>query len=475
MRAYIHKKAWQDFLAHYRSVFRMAWNDRHNVSIHRYRPEEAAFLPAALAIKETPPSPLPRITAYILILLAFFIIMWAVFGRIDIVAIATGRIIVNERTKVIQPLETARVDAIHVVEGQSVKTGDRLINLDASITKADLALSQNEWHAMTLQAARARAFLTALDSGQPPQLGSLHDVPAELRSRAQSHLFGQYEELLSKLRNADADLLKRKAEITSARSLIRRIEDTLPIFNEHAEDYRVLNAEGYVARHDFLAQELKRLDQVGDLTYHQNKLQELLASVVQGERARAMLIAEARRSMLDLQNEAHQKIELHRQEWNKATARNKHAQISAPVDGVVQQLAMHTIGGIVTPAQQLMMIVPNDGELVVEAMLENKDIGFVRPGHSVEVKIDAFPYTKYGTLSGRVSHVSLDAISDEKYGLIYSVLITLEKNFLPIDGQIIRLRPGMSVGVEIRTGKRRVIEYFLMPLLQYGHESLNER
>lgn len=475
MRAQIYKLAWRDLLNHYRSVFRMAWNERHSMSTHAYRPDEAAFLPAALAIKETPPSPLPRLTAYLLILLAFCSVLWAVLGRIDIVAMAAGKIIVSERIKVIQPIETARVEAIHVGEGQAVRAGDRLISLDASITRADLALTQNEWHAMTLQAARARAFLAALDSGQPPQLGSLPGVPIELRTEAQRHLTGQYDELLSKLHNADAEIVKRKAEITSAHSLIRRIEDTLPIFTEHAEDYRSLNAEGYVARHEFLAQELKRLEQVGDLSYHQSKLQELLASLVQSERARAILIAEARRSMLDLHNEARQKIETHRQEWNKATVRNKQTQITAPVDGVVQQLALHTVGGIVTSAQQLMVIVPNEGEMVVEAMLENKDIGFVQPGHSVEVKIDTFPYTKYGTVSGHVSHVSRDAISDEKHGLIYSVLITLENNSLLIDGQTVRLRPGMSVGVEIRTGKRRVIEYFLMPLLQYGHESLNER
>jgi len=143
--------------------------------------------------------------------------------------------------------------------------------------------------------------------------------------------------------------------------------------------------------------------------------------------------------------------------------------------GTVQKLAVHTVGGVVTPAQLLMVIVPRDNVLEVEAMLPNKDIGFVNPGQDAEVKVETFPFTKYGTLHGKITQVSSDAIQDEKLGLIYSIRVRLAKDALPVENKTVRLTPGMAVMVEIKTGTRRVIEYFLSPLIQVGSESLRER
>lgn len=145
------------------------------------------------------------------------------------------------------------------------------------------------------------------------------------------------------------------------------------------------------------------------------------------------------------------------------------------MEGTVQQLAVHTVGGVVTEAQPLMMIVPRDKALEVEAFVDNKDIGFVRPGQPAEVKIETFQYTKYGTIHARIASVSHDAINDEKRGLIYSARVRMERSTIDVDGTPVNLGPGMAVSVEIKTGRRRVIEYFLSPLMQYGNESLRER
>jgi hemolysin D len=150
-------------------------------------------------------------------------------------------------------------------------------------------------------------------------------------------------------------------------------------------------------------------------------------------------------------------------------------QLTSPVDGTVQQLAVHTIGGVVTPAQPLMMIVPRDNPLEVEAFIENKDIGFVRPGQEAQVKVETFQYTKYGTIEAKVTSVSLDAINDEKRGLIYSTRVKMARSALRVEGTEVDLSPGMAVSVEIKTGKRRLIEYFLSPLIQHAGESLRER
>ena len=195
----------------------------------------------------------------------------------------------------------------------------------------------------------------------------------------------------------------------------------------------------------------------------------------EGRGQRSALTAETRRIALDSINEAEQKAAALRQDLVKLESRGRLMTLTAPVDGTVQQLAVHTVGGVVTPAQPLMMIVPSDAAVEVEALLENKDIGFVHAAQAAEVKVETFPFTKYGTLHAQVTHVSSDAINDEKKGLVYAARVKLERATMRVEERTVNLTPGMAVTVEIKTGRRRVIEYFLAPLLQYRDESLRER
>jgi hemolysin D len=143
--------------------------------------------------------------------------------------------------------------------------------------------------------------------------------------------------------------------------------------------------------------------------------------------------------------------------------------------GTVQQLAVNTVGGVVTPAQALMVIVPSDYQAEIEAVLENKDVGFVKPGQHVEVKVETFPFTRYGTLNGTVTFVSNDAVTDEKKGLIFQARVKLDKASMQIDEREVLLSPGMAVSAEIAIGKRRVIEFFLDPIRKTVNEGLRER
>jgi hemolysin D len=188
-----------------------------------------------------------------------------------------------------------------------------------------------------------------------------------------------------------------------------------------------------------------------------------------------MVAAEMRRQMLDQLSEGEQQAQAIGQELSKAQSRQRLMQVRAPIDGTVQQLAVNTIGGVVTPAQALMLLVPNQLRLEVDARLDNKDIGFVKAGQTVEVKIDTFPYTRYGVLRATVLHVSHDAVGDEKQGLTYLARIQLEQSQIQVDEKMVPLVPGMAVAAEIKTGRRRVLDYFLSPLLQYQHESFRER
>lgn len=163
------------------------------------------------------------------------------------------------------------------------------------------------------------------------------------------------------------------------------------------------------------------------------------------------------------------------QELTKARYEQSLTELRAPVAGTVQQLAVHTLGGVVTPAQPLLTLVPSDQHVEVEALLENKDVGFVHAGQPVSVKVETFNFTKYGTVAGEVVSVSQDAIKDEKRGQVYNAKVRLARSQLLIDGRSVALAPGMAVTVEIKTDQRRVIDYFLSPLEQHLQESLGER
>ncbi|MDX1251900.1 MAG: HlyD family type I secretion periplasmic adaptor subunit [Gammaproteobacteria bacterium] len=469
-------QATKDLLKRYAAVFAWSWRDRKRHDGRARLPHEAQFLPAALALQEMPVSPLPRVAMWLLMAFALIALLWAVFGRIDIVATAQGKIVPNDRTKVIQPIETATVKAIHVVDGQGVKAGEVLIELDATSAQADKDRLASDLAAARLQLGRARALLAALANGRPPRLekggGGISGVQWQ---EAQHLLEGQYGEYTAKRGRIEADIARREAERRSILELVRKLEQTAPIARQRAQDYKDLVDKSFVPRHGYLEREQERIEQEGDLATQRSRLQEIDAALVEGQSQRTALIAETRRLTLDSLNEGLQKAQALEQELLKADTRGRLMTLVSPVDGTVQQLAVHTVGGVVTPAQPVMVIVPGDHPLEVEAFVENKDIGFVNAGQSAEVKIETFPYTKYGTIHAKLTHLSHDAINDEKRGLIYSSRVKMEKATLAVEGKQVNLTPGMAVTVEIKTGKRRVIEYFLSPLLQYGQESLRER
>lgn len=211
------------------------------------------------------------------------------------------------------------------------------------------------------------------------------------------------------------------------------------------------------------------------MAIQKSRLDELSAALQEGRNQRTALTAETRRLTLDSLTDGEQKASTLAQERVKAESRGQLMTLTAPVDGTVQQLAVHTVGGVVTPAQPLLVVVPREHALEVEAFLENKDIGFVAAGQEAVVKIETFPYTKYGTVPATVAHVSDDAIADEKKGLVYAARVRLGQTAIRVEEKLVNLSPGMAVTVEIKTGRRRVIEYFLSPLLQYKDESLRER
>nr|WP_240732316.1 MULTISPECIES: HlyD family type I secretion periplasmic adaptor subunit [Dyella] len=240
-------------------------------------------------------------------------------------------------------------------------------------------------------------------------------------------------------------------------------------------DYEALLDKNYVPRQEYLLRKQERINAERDLAAQRSKAQELRSAITGAREELALSVADLRRQTLDELRQAREQIAQYEPEVAKTRQRNAQMELRAPANGTVQQLVVHTIGGVVTPAQPILSVVPDDEPLEVEVTILNKDIGFIRPGQEAAVKIDSFPYTRYGQVEGRVESVSHDAIQDEKLGLIYLARVAIEKNSIAVDGSLVDLTPGMTLSVEIKTDKRRVIDYILSPLTQMRSEAMRER
>jgi hemolysin D len=440
-------EAWQELFKRYREVWGHFWERRHELTLPDLKVHEAEFLPAALSIQTQPVSPAGRWVARILMLMLVVLLVWSIVGHFDIVVNAQGKIIPGGYTKTISSVEVASVRALHVHEGQFVKAGSVLIELDTRSSDSDHDKAIGDRDTAWLQAQRSRALLAAIDQNKAPQLMAAASIDEGKWRDAAHHLQDQWRDYQAKLNRLEGE--------------ISRYSAALPLATRRARDYEELAKTHDVSEHAYLEKEQARIDLMGQLNEAKNQ--------------RLALITETRKAAQDALNEANRVVASAAQDVQKANVHSELLRLTTPVDGTVQQLTVHTVGAAVPAAQPLMQIVPKQSTMEMEAFIENKDVGFVQEGQLAQVKIDAFEYTKYGTISAVVSHVSKDAIQDEKRGLIYSVKVALNQPMLIVDGKERGLFAGMSGSVEIKTGTRRIIEYVLAPLLQHGKESLNER
>jgi hemolysin D len=465
-------------LTRYLRVFGASWAARDQLAPSARTPLERQFLPAALEILDTPAPALPRAIIWTVILGLAFSLAWATIGRIDEIAVATGKVIAADKTKVIQPAETAVVKRILVADGQIVKSGQVLIELEAAATAtaAETARTREALMAARLEAARYEALAHAARgtassaSFSAPKGAARPLVDAETRAMA-----SLYQEHRAKLAALDAEIAKRTAEAASAQELVTKLQQTLPIAQRRAQDYRNLVEQKFISEHGYLEKEQARIEQERDLAFNEARVRELKAGIDEVRSRRESQIAEFDRTAVNAKVDADKRALLLEQELVKNETREKQQVLISPVDGTVQQLAIHTIGGVVTPAQALMVIAPSEYQAEIEATLENKDVGFVKVGQHAEVKVETFPFTRYGTLPGTVSYVSQDDAPDEKRGLLFQARVKLERGTLRVDERDVTLSPGMAVTAEITTGRRRVIDFFLDPVRKVANEGLRER
>ena len=473
----------RELLGRYLAIFKAAWALRDELAGPKRLADERAFLPAAMALQETPPHPAPRRAAIAICSLFVIALAWAVLGQMDIVAVAQGRIKVSQGAKLIQPLEAGVVRSIHVKDGDKVKAGQLLIALDATGTQADASRVSQERSAAWAELLRAQALLRSLAQGGSPQMnvgGTLaasvrHDLQDAALGAARQQLQSEWTDISAKLSKLDAEAQRRRAEIATAEQVVAKLQTTLPLAQAREQDFKALSDQGFVAGHAGQDRMRERIEQERDLATAQARLREAQAALKESEQSRASFRAETERSLRERQTQAELKTKQLGQESLKADKRNALTQLTAPVAGTVQQLAVHTSGGVVTPAQVLLVLVPDESEITAEVVLENKDVGFVREGQMAEIKLETFPYTRYGTLKAQISSISADAVNDEKRGAIFPAILVLKQMSLNIDGKTIHLAPGMNLTAEIKTGNRRVIDYLLSPVQNHVGESLKER
>ncbi len=457
----------------------------------RRREAEIAFLPAALEITESPPSPVGRAIGASIIAIFCVALAWASLGSVDIVATAPGKIVPGGRTKLIQPFETGVVRAVHVRDGQTVKAGDALIELDPTMTEADRERQKNDLVGAELEAARLRAALAddPLAAFRPPSSAST----AQIETQRQL-LINERAEQNAKVLAIGRQLSQKEAERATISANVAKIQATIPVLRERVDIHKTLLDKGLASRVVYLTelQDLVGLQQ--EVNVQQSRLHEADAAIAILKETNEKTVAEYRRTVYDALSKAEQKSASLAQDVIKADRRTKLQRLTAPVDGVVQQLAVHTVGGVVTPAQVLAVVVPSMAPLEIEATVSNRDIGFVHAGQKVEIKVDTFNFTRYGLLHGEVLSLSSDAITRDRQSapngrgtgsastseprgqeLEYAARISLDRTDMQVDEKLVKLGPGMAVTVEIKTGSRKIISYLLSPLAKYRRDALRER
>ena len=440
--------------------------------------DRAAFLPALLEVEASPPHPVARVTSAAILALVTAAVVWASVGRVDEVAVAPGRLVPRGEVQPVQPAESGVVRAVHVTEGQRVRQGEVVVELDPTDAEADRARLGHELAGARRERERLAALRAALEDAGAGQTVAGSADPAEaseadaLQDDLLRHELATHR---AEVKALEHEAERTRAERTAVAAAVATLEATLPLVSRRVEAARRLSEAKLAADQAYLELEQSRREREGDLKAQRARLLESEAAIQRLEERRAALEANFRRGVLVRLAEADRRVAVLEEERRKAEHRHGLRTLQAPVGGVVQQLAVRAPGTVVGPAQPVLVVVPDGTELEVEARLANRDVGFVRAGQTAAIKLEAFPFTRYGTVPGTVTRVSRDAVVDERQGLAYALRVSLGQQSIAVGSQSVDLAPGMAVTAEVKTGERRLIDFFLSPLLRYRDEGLRER
>ena len=489
-------------LAKHFGIFRESWRNQ-DAADAAFRPrEEHEFLPAALEIMEKPPSPGMRWLLWLTCALVVLALAWSIIGKIDVVAVAAGKTVPDGNVKVVQPIEIGSVRAIHVSNGQFVRAGDLLIELDPTISGAEEAQSGQALQSAQVLQARNDALLAHLE-GRAARFIAPPGTPANIVATEQALIrtaISQYEAESASLSQQREE---QAAAIEAARAEVAKLQEALPFIEQQRDARAELAERGFYSRLQLLEYQQLHAEHMRNIDVQNANARAARAAMRRLDAELLALRSSFGRTAVTELAQANENAGLAGEQLRAAERRRQFQDLRAPVDGVVQQLAVTTVGGVVQPAQQLMVIVPcSSGDagvasacnagISVEAYVQNKDIGFVSVGQRVAVKLEAFNFTDYGLIEGTVTNISRDAIDqsdaplgserDEngrpvQGGLVYAARIALDcgPDAEPRHDLCDRVQPGMSAQAEIKTGTRRIIQYLLSPISQALDEAGREQ
>jgi len=390
------------------------------------------------------------------------------FGKVDVVVSARGKVIPKGEIKVLQPLTTGAVSKILVKEGDVVKKGQVLMEIDPSSTEPELASMQEDAKLLELELLRLNAVFR-----QKPFQPKTERYGAGLVAMQQKLHTSAMARLQKQAEAKEEEIKQIRSQLAAAEADEKRLRDLLAIANEKLE--RLEPVKDIVSRDQIAQAKSEVQNYSGNLISAQHKIKELNANARRVQSELRVIIETEHDKNLQESTEKQNKLNYLKANIEKTTYVNAKQQIVAPVDGFINKLFIHTIGGVVSPAEKLIILVPAESPLIISVLVENKDIGFIAQDMASSIKVDTFNFQKYGTLDGQVSHVARDSIEDKEKGLVYEVYVEPQKTSLMVEGVLTPITTGMSVTAEIKVGKRRIIEFFIYPLIKYLDEGISVR
>lgn len=430
------------------------------------------FMPATIEVLDRPPAPYSRAMLIFVIVFSAFVIGWASYAKMDIVVSAMGVVIPKDKVKVIQSVEPGKVTAIHIRDGQLVKKGDRLISMDSADAVTDIDSLKSERLKSELTLLRLKAQLAYdVTLFTPPEGTELNSINLQ-KDLLKQTITAQTEKIYS----LNSEIERCFAEKESLQANVDRLNQSIPLSTELYEKKSTLAERKLISNVELIQAEIEMSDTKHDLINAKGRLQEVEARLDRAKEEKQLAETEYKRTILTKWEEERNKMETLSHQLAKAENKQTHCELVAPADGIVQQLTVNTIGAVVTAAQPLLIIVPTGGGLEIEAKVLNKDIGFITKDQDVSVKVTPYNFTRYGDLEGKIDWVASDAVIDQELGPIYPIRVSISDYKLPnvVNGKRGVITPGMVITADVKIGSRRVIHYFLGPILRYKDQSLRE-
>jgi HlyD family secretion protein len=442
------------------------------------RTDALEFAPDFSRVVHSAPAPLPRAVLYVVVALLLIALVWANIGKLDVVAVSQGKLIPQSFLKIVQPAEGGVVREILVKEGEAVRAGQVLVRMDSRLSGADVRMLEDELARRRLQLRRIDAELAgrALDRAD--------DDPPDLFAQVTAHLAARRQAHLDALGAEQALRARAEHDMASAAEIESKLSQTVPIYREQEKAWEQLAREGYAGRLLALDRQRSRIEADQELKAQSRNIESMKAMIAQAEKRIAQIQSSYRQQLHNERSEAQGAYHKLQQEWEKQGLRHQALDLKAPEDGIVKDLATHTPGTVLAPGTIVLTLVPQHEPLLAQVWVSNSDAGFVQRGQKVRIKLAAYPFQKYGLLDGTVEQVSADAQDKAAAAegtlkalpeLAYRALVSLDPRGLALNGERLKLTPGMVVTAEMHIGRRTVMEYVLSPLQKIGAEAARER